>query len=153
VSSRTTSAPTRRAVIAGACGAACATALSACTTYGPGGPAAASAPSAPAAPTAQAAPGAAQGVASTADVPVGGGTILADQELVITQPVAGQFQAFSTTCTHQGCAVSEVADGTIICPCHGSKFAIADGSVVDGPASAPLERRNINVEGDSIVLA
>jgi Rieske Fe-S protein len=152
VSSRTTSAPTRRAVIAGACGAACATALSACATYGPGGPAVAQAP-APAAPTAPAAPGSAPAVASTADVPVGGGTILADQDLVITQPAAGDFQAFSATCTHQGCAVSEVTDAAIVCNCHGSRFAIADGSVIDGPASEPLERRNINIEGDSIVLA
>jgi Rieske Fe-S protein len=150
VSSRTTPAPTRRAVLAGACGAACATALSACATYTVGGPAVAPAPTAPAAP---AAPGAAPALAGTGDVPVGGGTILADQDLVITQPAAGDFQAFSATCTHQGCAVSEVTDGAIVCNCHGSRFAIADGSVVDGPADRPLDRRNIEVQGDSIVLA
>ena len=52
----------------------------------------------------------------------------------MTQPVAGTFKAFSATCTHQGCTVNEVAGGTINCPCHGSKFAVADGAPTAGPA-------------------
>ena len=51
----------------------------------------------------------------------------------MTQPTAGTFKAFSAICTHQGCMVGEVADGTIICPCHGSQFTIADGSVAQRP--------------------
>jgi len=61
---------------------------------------------------------------------------------VVTQPVSGTFKAFSATCTHQGCAVSEVANGTINCPCHGSRFAVADGSVTAGPATTPLARKD-----------
>ena len=57
-------------------------------------------------------------------VPVGGGVILADEQVVITQPQEGVFQAFSAVCTHQGCVVSEVSDGTINCPCHGSRYSI-----------------------------
>ncbi len=154
---------TRRAVVAGACGTACVAALSACASYGSGAPAAAGAP-APAAqqvpPTGAAEPvrrsGAAAGPAplvSTSDVPVGGGVVFAEQDVVVTQPVAGEFQAFSATCTHQGCAVDEIADGTINCPCHGSQFAVEDGSVVAGPAGSPLPERTIRVEGGSIVLA
>ena len=56
---------------------------------------------------------------------------------MLTQPEAGTFTAFSATCTHQGCAVTEVVGGTINCPCHGSKFAIADGSVTAGPGPEP----------------
>ena len=41
-------------------------------------------------------------------------------------------------CTHRGCLVATVADGTINCTCHGSKFSIDDGSVVNGPATSPL---------------
>ncbi len=89
-------------------------------------------------------------IAKTADVPVGSGVIVDD--VVITQPAAGEFKGFSSKCTHKGCAVNKVADGTIDCPCHGSKFGL-DGSVVKGPATEPLKTRAIAVQGDSIVLA
>jgi Rieske Fe-S protein len=62
-------------------------------------------------------------------------------------------KAFSVACTHQGCAVSEVADGTIICACHGSKFRVADGSVANGPATTPLQEVNVNVQDGAIRLA
>ena len=68
-----------------------------------------------------------------ADVPVGGGVVLKDAKVVVTQPAAGQFHAFSAVCTHKQCLVSQVADGTIDCPCHGSRFD-AEGRVVMGPA-------------------
>jgi Rieske Fe-S protein len=89
-------------------------------------------------------------IAKTADVPVGSGVIVDD--VVVTQPAAGEFKAFSTSCTHKGCAVNKVADGTIDCPCHGSRFNL-DGSVAKGPAAEPLEAKPIAVEGDSIVLS
>jgi Rieske Fe-S protein len=88
-----------------------------------------------------------------ADVPVGGGVVLAAQGLVVTQPQAGTFKAFSATCTHQGCTVTEVKGGTINCPCHGSKFAVADGSPTAGPAKKPLPETAVRVQGSSIVRA
>ena len=66
--------------------------------------------------------------------------MFADKDVVVTQPTAGEFKAFSATCTHQGCKVKSVADGVIVCPCHGSKFAIADGSVAAGPAKRRCRR-------------
>jgi Rieske Fe-S protein len=92
-------------------------------------------------------------LARTADIPVGGGKILAGQKIVITQPQAGSFHAFTAVCTHQGCIVGSVAGGTINCPCHGSKFSIANGSVVNGPAASPLAPVSIKVQGTSIVQA
>jgi Rieske Fe-S protein len=92
-------------------------------------------------------------LASTSDVEVGGGTINADQKVVVTQPTEGDFKAFDSTCTHQGCQVASVSDGSINCPCHGSKFSIEDGSVLNGPATSPLGEVAITVEGDSISLA
>jgi len=89
-------------------------------------------------------------LASTADVPVGGGLILADERIVLTQPTEGEFKAFSAICTHQHCEVTEV-DRTINCPCHHSKFSIEDGSVESGPAPSPLEPVAIEVRGGTIV--
>jgi Rieske Fe-S protein len=92
------------------------------------------------------------GISSTAEVPVGGGLILAEQKLVITQPTKGDFKGFTAVCTHQGCTVNNVTD-TINCPCHGSMFSIEDGSVVGGPAPSPLAEQELVVRGDTIDLA
>ncbi|MFI1657002.1 Rieske (2Fe-2S) protein [Streptomyces sp. NPDC020472] len=91
-------------------------------------------------------------LARTGDIPVGGGKILADKGLVITQPKAGEFKAFSSKCTHLGCAVSSVKDGAIVCPCHQSHFDISDGSVKSGPAPSPLPPEPIQVVGEEISL-
>ncbi|MFI6315899.1 Rieske (2Fe-2S) protein [Nonomuraea sp. NPDC050556] len=103
--------------------------------------------------SASAAPPAGGALTTTKDVPVGGGTIFKDQKVVVTQPTAGQFKCFSAICTHNGCTVGSVANGTIDCPCHGSKFNVADGSVANGPATKPLPEQPIKVDGDSISLA
>ncbi|WP_399882568.1 Rieske (2Fe-2S) protein [Streptomyces sp. BBFR51] len=97
--------------------------------------------------------GAGPALAATADIPEGGGKVFADQKVVVTQPAAGEFKAFSATCTHQGCAVKSVSDGVINCPCHNSNFSITDGSVQGGPAPKPLPAVQITVSGDSIRLA
>ncbi|MFC8433806.1 Rieske (2Fe-2S) protein [Streptomyces sp. NPDC057253] len=92
-------------------------------------------------------------LAKTSEIPVGGGKIFKAEKVVVTQPKQGEFKAFSDICTHQGCQVSSVSDGTINCPCHGSKFNITDGSVANPPANKPLPERQIKVSGDSIQLA
>ncbi|MET9625139.1 Rieske (2Fe-2S) protein [Streptomyces sp. NPDC006464] len=94
-----------------------------------------------------------EALAKTTDIPVGGGTVFKDAKVVVTQPAAGDFKAFSAVCTHQGCLVNKVADGTIDCPCHGSKFRVSDGSVAAGPAPRPLPAEQITVSGDTITLA
>ncbi|MEU4400588.1 Rieske (2Fe-2S) protein [Micromonospora orduensis] len=95
----------------------------------------------------------AQSLATTNDIPVGGGKVLAAEGVVITQPTAGQFKGFSPICTHQNCPVTNVDGGTINCTCHGSKFSIEDGSVKAGPATKPLPPKDIKVTGDQISLA
>ena len=77
---------------------------------------------------------------TTSEIPVGGGTIFADEQVVVTQPTEGEFKAFTAVCTHQGCHVSSVSDGTINCACHGSQFSIDDGSVEPGPATLAARR-------------
>ncbi|MEY9489569.1 Rieske Fe-S protein [Streptomyces calvus] len=84
---------------------------------------------------------------------MGGGRIFKDEKVVVTQPEEGDFRAFTAICTHQNCVVAEVADGTINCACHGSRFKIADGSVDRGPATRALPGERIAVDGNSIRLA
>jgi Rieske Fe-S protein len=84
---------------------------------------------------------------------VGGGKVFEKEQVVITQPNEGEFKGFSAICTHQGCTVAKIADGTINCPCHGSKFAVEDGSVQAGPATKPLPYKSVKVEGGQIVLS
>jgi len=97
--------------------------------------------------------GGGSGLVATGDVPVGGGVVINGEELVVTQPTAGEFKAFSAICTHQGCLVGSVADGQIVCPCHDSTFSAEDGSVSGGPAGAPLEEVPVKVTGDQVVKA
>ncbi len=92
-------------------------------------------------------------LAPTSDIEVGGGAVFKDQNVVVTQPAEGDFRGFSATCTHQGCQVVDVLDGTINCRCHNSKFSIEDGSVQEGPARKPLPEVQITVEGDQITVA
>ena len=154
-------ASSRRTLLACA-GAACAAALAGCARYnsnsgGINAGQAAQSSSAPAAAAGGNSGAAASSgpvvLAKTTDIPVGGGKILTDKKIVITEPQSGTFKAFTAVCTHQGCIVDTVSGGTINCPCHGSKFSIANGSVVNGPAPSPLAPVSIEVQGTSIVQA
>ncbi|MGV9932157.1 Rieske (2Fe-2S) protein [Streptomyces olivaceoviridis] len=104
-------------------------------------------------PAAQEAATGGKALTKTSDIPEGGGKVFKQEKVVVTQPKKGDFKAFSAICTHQGCTVNAVADGTIDCPCHGSRFRIDDGSVAHGPATRPLPKRSIKVDGKSIHLA
>jgi len=141
----------RQKVLIGAAVGFAAAVLAACTTYGTKDEGAGAATSGAAPDTGDPPTGAAptNAIAKTADVPVGSGVIV--EEVVLTQPAPGDFKAFSATCTHAGCTVNKIADGTIDCPCHGSKFNL-DGSVANGPATKPLEAKAITVQGDEILL-
>ncbi|MFD3329125.1 Rieske (2Fe-2S) protein [Streptomyces sp. NPDC058701] len=139
----------RRTVLAAGAATLAGGALAACG--GDSEPKPASEPGSAAAPSAApSAPAgsAAKAIAKTADVPVGGGTVLKEEKLVITQPKAGEYRCFSAVCTHSGCLVNKVADGTIVCPCHDSKFKDTDGAVTKGPATRPLSEKKITVAAD-----
>ena len=86
------------------------------------------------------------------DIPVGGGRVFMAEKVIVTQPASGVLRAFSAVCTHVGCICNKVASGTISCPCHGSEFKITDGTVVTGPAPAPLAARTIAISDGKILL-
>ncbi|MFJ9740928.1 Rieske (2Fe-2S) protein [Streptomyces sp. NPDC101166] len=159
------SGPARRAVVAAAGAAGLAVALTACggsdddasgsSNSSAGAGTAGAAGSAGSTGGSSASTGGAGGAAltTTAEIPQGGGKVFEDKKVVVVQPSAGQFKAFSSVCTHAGCAVKSIADGVINCPCHNSNFSITDGSVKSGPAKKPLPEVQIKVSGDSITLA
>jgi len=127
-------------------------ASSAPASSAPAASAAASSAPASAAGGASSAP-AGNALASTSQIPVGGGMVFSSKQVVVTQPSAGEYKAFSAVCTHMGCIVNQISSGTIDCPCHGSQYSITTGAVVAGPAPKPLPAKDIKVSGDSIFLA
>src|SRR6202012_6040173 len=96
--------------------------------------------------------GAATVLGAASEVPVGGGTIYTAARVVVTQPTRGQYKAFSAVCTHVGCIMSEGANGTIDCPCHGGQFKITNGAVVAGPPPSPLPARSVKIVNGQVVL-
>ncbi|MGW2273020.1 Rieske (2Fe-2S) protein [Streptomyces yangpuensis] len=154
----------RRKVLVAGAAALAGGALTACGGGGDSGNTATGEPNGAATPPPGSAPaeasssgGAAAGakaIAKAADVPVGGGKVLKEEKVVITQPTKGSFRCFTAVCPHQGCLVSKVADGTIDCACHGSEFKVTDGAVVKGPATKGLAEKKITVAADgNITLA
>lgn len=159
---QTDSLATRRGILAGVGLAGLAGALTACGAASSSAPPAATTPAGGSAPTAGAggsAPATGAGSAPagnaltpTSKIPVGGGEVFPGPQVVVTQPTAGEFKAFSAVCTHMGCIVNQVSGGTIDCPCHGSQYSISTGDVVAGPAPRPLPVKQIKVSGDSVFL-
>ncbi|MET8408307.1 Rieske (2Fe-2S) protein [Streptomyces sp. NPDC005195] len=148
-------APGRRTVVAAVGAAGLAVALTACGSDDKSSDSSSSASSGGSGGGDNGAAGNAGGtvLAKTADIPEGGGKVFADRGVVVTQPTAGTFKAFSSKCTHQGCAVKDISNGVITCPCHNSQFSATDGSVKKGPATQALAAADISVDGDSIKLA
>ncbi|HTR93644.1 MAG TPA: Rieske (2Fe-2S) protein [Trebonia sp.] len=162
---QTESLATRRGVLAGVGLVGLAGAITACgggasssqaegagTTQAASSGTQAAASSASAGGSSASASGAAGALATTSQIPVGSGMIFTSQQVVVTQPTSGEFKAFSAVCTHMGCIVNQISDGTIDCPCHGSQYSIKTGDVVGGPAPKPLPAKQIKVSGDSIFL-
>ena len=135
----------RESIMAAGVVVAGAATLGACGADGTVGAAASSA--------ASAAASAASGAIQAAEIPVGGGRIFEALEVVVTQPTAGEFKAFSAVCTHQACTVAEVANGVITCPCHGSQFDIATGEVRKGPATKALPPKSVSVGTDGLTVS
>ncbi|MFI8100017.1 Rieske (2Fe-2S) protein [Streptomyces sp. NPDC086023] len=84
-------------------------------------------------------------------VPVGGAKLFREQRLLVSQPSAGQYRAFSAKCTHAGCILDKIENGEGNCPCHMSRFDVATGKVLSGPAPSPLPEIPVKVEGGKII--
>jgi nitrite reductase/ring-hydroxylating ferredoxin subunit len=133
----------RRVVLAGAAGVCAAAALAACGSSSDSG---------------SSTPTGGHVMAKKSDIPEGGGKIFEKEQVVITQPTAGTFKAFTALCTHQACTVTSVSGGTINCPCHGSKYSVTDGSVKEAAngdknnssGQKGLAEKTLQVDGDNL---
>lgn len=60
--------------------------------------------------------------------------------------------AFGPQCTHLGCAYHwDERNSEFLCPCHTSTFSI-DGKVTAGPAPRPLDRYEVKVENNKLLV-
>ncbi len=125
------------AALAGAAGAGAA--LTACSTETNSGG------NTPATPTAPVELGAA------AEVPVGGAKLYRERKLIVSCPAAGEYKAFSAQCTHAGCVLDKIVEGEGNCPCHGSRFDVATGKVLKGPATDPLPAVPVKAENGRLI--
>jgi glycine/D-amino acid oxidase-like deaminating enzyme/nitrite reductase/ring-hydroxylating ferredoxin subunit len=82
---------------------------------------------------------------AASDLPAGQARVLRDGlgKTGVFRADDGALHAVSLRCTHLGCLLRfNGAERSWDCPCHGSRFDI-DGTVLEGPATRPLERKQI----------
>jgi cytochrome b6-f complex iron-sulfur subunit len=88
--------------------------------------------------------------AKYSDLGLAGGFVK-EGDIIIINTGAG-FIALSNICTHQGCMVSyDPGNNNLPCPCHGSVYSTS-GSVLQGPADAPLKKYELTQEGDILTI-
>lgn len=96
-------------------------------------------------------------LAALSDVPQGGGVLVKNPsgkgQVLLTRPSGDTIVAFNPACTHQGTTVGLPKNGTITCPNHGSQYDPATGAVKRGPATLPLNKVSVKVDGTNVVMA
>ncbi len=92
-------------------------------------------------------------IATVDQVPVGKGISVTVEQtpILLAQPEAGTFVAYSSKCPHQGCVVG-VDQANFLCPCHNSGFDFAEGKPQFGPAREALEQLTCEVHGDDVMV-
>ena len=98
-------------------------------------------------------------IARTVDIPVGGtlkftfgsGSAHAGAPGLLFQPSPGVFVALDTICTHLNIVPCNLNGSKLVCPQHGSEFALSTGAVINGPAVSPLARGTVSARADGFV--
>jgi cytochrome b6-f complex iron-sulfur subunit len=85
-------------------------------------------------------------VKGTASVTVAG------KGYLLYRPDEATVLAYTSVCTHQGCKVGTGSGEVFKCPCHGSEFKKADGTVAQGPAAKALTRFPATIEGAKVKI-
>lgn len=87
----------------------------------------------------------------SSDVPVGGAKLFREQKVIVAQPSEGTFEGVSAVCTHRGCVLDKVENDEGNCACHGSRFSVTTGKVLQGPATKPLPRVRVTEKDGRLV--
>ncbi|WP_320772745.1 ubiquinol-cytochrome c reductase iron-sulfur subunit [Streptomyces sp. CRN 30] len=106
-------------------------------------------------------PGGESGVAAAPTAPVdlgaekevapGSVKLYRDHNVVVGRDEDGALKAYSTVCTHAGCAIDRLEEDRLVCPCHGSEFDPRTGEVLHAPATVPLEELRVKASGGRLV--
>lgn len=70
--------------------------------------------------------------------------------VIIAQPTAGEFVAYSSACPHQGNPITKIDGETVTCTKHNSTFSTLDGSYISGPAPSGLRGATLTDDGDRV---
>ncbi len=83
------------------------------------------------------------------------GTIVrfGSKPVILIRTAAGEFRAFSATCTHLDCTVQYKKElGVIWCACHNGKYDLT-GRNISGPPPRPLDEFRVIVQGDDLYIS
>jgi chlorite dismutase len=95
-------------------------------------------------------------VAATAEIPDGGSKVVYFRgEQVALFNTGGNIYAVANRCSHANgpLADGEISDNMVTCPYHASQFDLRTGEPHCGPASRPLQRFDVRIEGGNVYLA
>lgn len=94
-------------------------------------------------------------VGTVDEVPKNSGKIFkfGTKPALVIRTSKGEWKAFIAICTHLNCTVQYLRDKKIIwCACHGGVYNL-DGINISGPPPRPLDKLDIKIRGDKIVLS
>jgi nitrite reductase/ring-hydroxylating ferredoxin subunit len=78
--------------------------------------------------------------------------VVVDETPVLLLRSGGELFAIHDRCSHRGCSLSEgsVEGGEIVCACHGSRFSLRDGAVLQGPATSAQPAFEVRVRDERV---
>ena len=75
-----------------------------------------------------------------------------NKPVIVIRKADGEYVAFTGVCTHLDCIVQFRKDlEQIYCACHNGKYDL-NGRNVSGPPPAPLERYNIAIQNNEVIV-
>ena len=89
-----------------------------------------------------------------ADIPANSGKIVpfGTQPVIVVRTSAGELRAFAGTCTHLSCTVQYRPDiERIWCACHNGHYDLT-GRNIEGPPPRPLDRYDVVVKDDEVLV-